>query len=353
MGRHDLDFSDSFGSDHYILLNVARSGFGLLIDAWQLPKNKKIALPAFCCCVMAAPFLSRGYEICWIDTDENGLFSNKDLNTKIDQVSLVLVPHIFGQEADLESIYVLAQKNGVKVVEDGAHGWSEGFDFCDAKLLSFGREKFVSCGSGGALIMKSKERSVKNIKKSSVFWTLQYLFYPVIWSLALACWGFGGRGMSYVAGKLKLLPRAVTSAEKRGQEDVKLAKLARGLQTVLKYQLDHLDSLESHRHKMADAWEDVLGKLFPENEIIRPLSSFRVILKTNQALALRSRAKAIGFDLREWDGVPIAPKGVSLEAFGYQPGSCPNAEHFAQHYVTFPTNRRVARKDIERFKKLY
>jgi len=354
-GFQDLDFSGAFESENYVLCNTARSGLGLLIDVWDLPKHKKIALPAFCCCVMATPFLSRGYEIAWIDVDDHGLLDPEDLNKKIDQVSCVLVPHIFGQPADLESIYKISKKHDVKVIEDGAHGWFGGFDHCDAKLLSFGREKYVSCGSGGAVIIHNEEDIIHNkkLKKSGFVWTFRYLLYPAIWSTALKFWSVGGKGISWLAGKLRLLPRAVTRAEKAGQEDVKPAKLARGLQALLKYQLEHLDRLESHRHKIADAWEEVLARLFPDAEIIRPLSSFRVILKTDQAQKIRARAKQIGFDLREWDGMPIAPKGVNLQAFGYQEGSCPKAEHFAQNYVTFPTNRRTSLQDILRFGKIY
>mgnify|MGYP003930851145 CR=1 FL=1 len=159
--------------------------------------------------------------------------------------------------------------------------------------------------------------------------------------------------MSYLAGKLKLLPRAVSQAEKSGHEDVKLSRLARSLQVILHHQFERLDRLESHRHKIADAWEEVLVRLFPKSEIIRPLNSFRVILKTHKADQIRVRAKEINFDLREWDGVPIAPRGVDLKAFGYRLGDCPKAESFAKNYVTFPTNRRTTLQDVANFEKLF
>ena len=52
--------------------------------------------------------------------------------------------------------------------------------------------------------------------------------------------------------------------------------------------------------------------------------------------------KSQGILLREWDGIPISPKSVNLKNFKYSLQKCPKAEHFAETYLTFPTNKKIS-----------
>ena len=371
----DIDFSPYFQNSNYLLTNTARTALSKVIEVINPSKDKKIGIPSFICGVVATPFLTKGYEICWIDTDENGLISLEDFKQKVDQVSVVIVPHIFGQQAPLEEIYHVAKAKGVFVIEDGAHYYqTSNFRFqasknrtfplmyCNAKILSFGREKVYSCVSGGALLWKKdsvfKERFKTvpyKLGKASFGWTIRHVLQPLILSVSLPIWNTFkiGKAITALARKTNLLPLAVTAQEKQGVEDFPQTTLPFPLQKILQRQFQHTEKTLAHRKQIALKWQDVLQKLFPKDEVIIPENYFRVILKTHKQQEILARAEKIGFNLREWDGIPISPSGIDLKRFGYQIGSCPNAEQFAQNYVTFPTNIRVQEKDVERFLKSF
>gem|GEM_PF-5161704 len=87
-------FEDTFQTQNIVFTNTARSALGLICDVVRPDITKKIGIPAFVCAVVATPFLARGYEIEWIETDQNGLIDVKDFEAKatnIGHLFLVLV----------------------------------------------------------------------------------------------------------------------------------------------------------------------------------------------------------------------------------------------------------------------
>ncbi len=360
-------FDSFFQTQNYVLTNTARTALGLICDTVKPDPSKRIALPAFICAVVATPFISRGYEIEWIDTDENGLIDINDFAAKAAQVSLVVVPHVFGQAAPLPEIKTIAQQHDIFVVEDGAHLIRQTRPrfktIADAQILSFGREKVISCVSGGALLWPEKSpyaaafsQLQKTLKHPGLFWTIKHALQPLIFSLSLPWWQRGGKIVPWLALKLKVLPLAVTSNEKKGHESVKLKRLALAQKRMLARQIQLFDQRTIHAQAMALSWKETLKKLFPDAKIIIPNLAFRVILvgpgpHTKEDLCFKLESQKSAYHLRDWDGVPISPKGISYKAYGYRPGQCPKAEYYARTYLTFPTNQRVSKADIKAFAK--
>lgn len=365
--KKQLSFEHIFGTKNYTLLNSARSGLGLIIDIVQPDKTKKIGLPAFLCGVVATPFLQRQYQIEWIDTDTNGLLDPKDFEKKASQLSLLVVPHIFGQNTDMQSIQSIAKQYNIFVVKDGAHHLDTDLSDCDALILSFGREKVMSCVSGGALLWSGSneyfheyQKQTHNLPLPSVHWTLKHLFHPLWFSVSLPFWNIWniplGKLFIHIVRKLKLLPLAVSSVEKQGYEDLPIQTLPYSQQKLLLKQWQQYEDQQRHQAVIAKHWEESLQQLFPENKIIVPDSHFRVIMlckDQSERQSILTKTQQHNIRLQDWDGVPISPHGVDLHAFQYERGQCPNAETYAQHQLTFPTNKRTHLKDIERFSKLF
>ncbi len=323
-----------------------------------LKEEKKIGIPAFSCAVMATPFLTAGREICWIDTDKHGNIDFKDFERKSDQLGMVIVPNIFGQTACLEEIFAVAKEKRIFVIADGAHCFDTDTKNCHAKILSFGREKDVSCISGGALLWPDTSPfSVQfdgiELPQPNKMWTVKHLLQPLIFSLTLPWWNVGGRYIAALCNKSKLLPRAVTGSEKNGKEDFPRTAMPPQIQHVLLRSLRNRTDDLNRRSLLAHVWSQELEKIFPKAIITLPDNNFRVILTGVDREAILAKAKTIGFHLNEWDGEPIAPKGVKLENFGYRQGMCAQAELFAMHYVTFPTNKRTTEKDVKRFARVF
>ncbi len=354
----DITFEQFFCTKNYLLANSGRTCLGIIADVVNPDKRKKIGLPAFICAVVATPFLERGYEIEWIDTDENGVIDANDFKAKAEKISLLVVPHIFGQSAPLKSVMEIAKDKDIFVVEDGAHLIRQ-LDplytpLADAQILSFGREKVISCVSGGALLwgdaspFASKFTEVVLVKPSLI-WTLKHMTQPIIYSLSLFWWNLGGKIIPFIFRKLNWIPLAVTSQEKNGHENFPQTRMSLWQKKLLARQLTLFEKKNIHTQALALKWEEALKTLFPKTKIIRPINAFRVIMKGLDPKTKEKIMNLSGFHLRDWDGVPISPDGVNLKNFGYRLGQCPKAEHFAKNYITFPTNIRTQKSDINRF----
>lgn len=344
-------------STNYKLLNSARSGLSLLAQHLDLPKDKRIGIPAFSCVVMAAPFCTAGYEIEWIDTDEHGLIDVDDFEAKAAGISLVILPHIWGQEAPVKAVVSVAKQYGIVTVEDCAHLWSTEALEADFRIYSFGREKVLSCVSGGALCQREVrpdfDLQALTLAKSSWGWTLRHALQPCIFSLSLGWWFAGGKYVAGMASKLRLLPRAVSAQEKQGQEDMPIASMPVFLRKLLAFQIQNVGKQALHAEKMSKKWAQVLSTKFPQSEVFIPKNNFRVILKTKQKSKILQKAAEHRFVLEEWNGVPFSPKINDKTLLGYEEGQCPKAEEFARSYITFPTNKRVTSSDIDRFDRVF
>jgi len=350
------DFIPYFETENFKLASTARTLLGLLANV--VPEGKKVGIPAVCCAVMATPFLSKGKEICWMDTDENGLLDPKEVEKYKNELGLIIVPHVFGQQAALEEIIKNSKANNIIVVEDSAHFFQQGEPKADYRLLSFGREKDVSCVAGGALTWKKNAIGSEiiqkySLKKPSRGWAFQHAIQPLVLAISLPWWSNGGRYIAGMFSKAKILPRAVSQGEKSGINDFPQTKLALTQQKILIRSLCQRSTELPHRSELANDWKRKLSQIFPDAKIVIPENFFRVILTGIERETVLKTAKRAGFDLNEWDGEPIAPRGVDLEKFGYRKGQCPHAEQFIQNYVTFPTNRRTELADIERFPELF
>jgi dTDP-4-amino-4,6-dideoxygalactose transaminase len=345
------EFEQIFSTKKFQLVSAARTALGLIAeDLKKKNVQKKIGIPAFSCAVMATPFLQKNFEIEWIDTDDRGVISVADFQKKSDALGAILIPHIFGMEAPIAEIARVARDKKIVTIEDCAHFFRSGCE-TDFKILSFGREKDVSCVSGGALVW-AKNFEEKKLPAPPQNWTTKHLLQPLVFSLTLPWWNVGGKFLTAIAGKL-FLPRAVTAAEKTGREDFFAGQMPTKIQRVLKRSFENHERDLVHRKKIAAEWKKVLTKIFPDAEIIVPSNALRVIVRGVDRKKVLKKAAAIDFHLNDWDGAPIAPAGVKLENFGYAPGKCPQAEKFAKNYVTFPTNRRTNLSDVKKFATLF
>jgi dTDP-4-amino-4,6-dideoxygalactose transaminase len=360
-------FEHSFKTKNLLFTNTARSALGLICETVNPDPDKRIALPAFICAVVATPFISRGYQIEWIETDENGVIDVQDFESKAANVSMVVVPHIFGQAAPLKQIVEISQRHDIFVVEDSAHLIRQFLPhfktLADAQILSFGREKVISCVSGGALIWKENSpydnqfNSIKaSLKKPKTSWVIRHALQPLIFSLSLFWWHQGGKVIPWLARKLNILPLAVTPSEKKGHEDIPVASLGLAQKRILARQIELFDQRSIHAQALALSWEESLEQLWSDADFIIPNFAFRLIAKNlsptqKEEIIYTLKQRKAPFHLSDWDGVPISPSGIKYSAFGYKPGQCPKAEYFARTYLTFPTNIRTEKADTKAFAK--
>ncbi|SNY43990.1 bifunctional aminotransferase class I/II-fold pyridoxal phosphate-dependent enzyme/GNAT family N-acetyltransferase [Paractinoplanes atraurantiacus] len=75
----------------------------------------------------------------------------------------------------------------------------------------------------------------------------------------------------------------------------------------------------------------------------------RVPVAVADKQGLLQAAAGLRLEVGDWFATPVHPlTGEALEAAGYRPGSCPNAEWAAKHVVSFPVRADVDPHDVER-----
>lgn len=102
------------------------------------------------------------------DYTPNGII-NKITKRKI---SAIIVTHVFGNMADMETLIPIANKYNLKLIEDSAQSLGTYYTrgsfkgkfsgtFGDCGVYSYNSNKIITCGSGGSLIVKDNKLAEK------------------------------------------------------------------------------------------------------------------------------------------------------------------------------------------------
>jgi perosamine synthetase len=103
---------------------------------------------------------------------------NMDVNQVADKISrrtkAIMVVHIYGLPVDMEPLFMLAQKNGIRIIEDAAEMIGQTYkgspcgSFGDISTFSFYSNKHVTTGEGGMIVTDDEAlahrcRSLRNL----------------------------------------------------------------------------------------------------------------------------------------------------------------------------------------------
>lgn len=132
------------------------------LRACQVGPGDEVVIPAFCCSAVVAPILAVGATPVLADI---GLELNLTL-ASVDAVvtrrtRAVVVPHLFGNPADIHEIAELGNAKDIVVIDDAAQALGATIDgqpvgsFGDMGIVSFGAEKICFGLGGGALVSQS------------------------------------------------------------------------------------------------------------------------------------------------------------------------------------------------------
>lgn len=141
------------------------SGTSALILALRriLPPGGTVAYPAYACTDLTTAAIGAGVHVRLYDVDPATL--SPDLGSVHGVikrgVDAIVVAHLYGYPADVIGVRMLADEHGIPVIEDAAqgaggtlHGALLG-SLGDVAILSFGRGKGTTGGSGGAVLVKT------------------------------------------------------------------------------------------------------------------------------------------------------------------------------------------------------
>ena len=173
------------GRRHGIAVANGTAALQLAIAALDLPAESEIILPSFTIvsCAMAVVYNSARPVL--VDSDpRTGCMDVEAIEKRISPATRAIMPvHIYGHPVAMDRVLSLAEKHGLKVVEDAAeaHGaqyktrrsanapeWKRCGSFGDASCFSFYANKLVTTGEGGMVVtdddvIAGRVRSLRNL----------------------------------------------------------------------------------------------------------------------------------------------------------------------------------------------
>lgn len=141
------------------------SGTAALVIALRafVGRGGVVAYPGYGCIDLTAAAVRAEVQVRLYDLDPATLSPDLDSVKRVIQrgVDAIVVAHFYGYAADVGGVLELASRAGISVIEDAAQaggGTLRGTRLgaiADVSILSFGRGKGVTAGSGGALLVRS------------------------------------------------------------------------------------------------------------------------------------------------------------------------------------------------------
>lgn len=152
------------GVAHVFLVSSGTAALTLTLTALtSLSEGSEVVLPAYTCFSVPAAVVHAGLDPILCDIDESSFdFDHGQLPSALTSRTLgVIAHHLFGLPSNIERTNAVCRPRSIFVIEDAAqalgvrrNGQALG-TFGDVGILSFGRGKHITCGSGGAVVTNS------------------------------------------------------------------------------------------------------------------------------------------------------------------------------------------------------
>ena len=146
-----------------ILCGSGSLALELALRTCHLDQGDEVIIPSFCCSTVVAPILAVGATPVLADVGSDlNLTAETVEAARTGRTRAVIVPHLFGNPANIEEIVELGDANNIVVIDDAAQALGATIDgrragtFGDMGVLSFGAEKVCFGLGGGVLVSRSR-----------------------------------------------------------------------------------------------------------------------------------------------------------------------------------------------------
>jgi len=157
------------GAPHALALSSATAGLHLALLAIDLkPGEEVITTPMTFAATLNTIVLAGGTPVL-IDVEPHTY--NMDVNQlerRINARTRAIMPvHFAGLPVDLDPLYAVAQKHGLRVIEDAAHAIGTEYKsrriggFGDTQVFSFHPNKNITTGEGGAITTRDEQYAAR------------------------------------------------------------------------------------------------------------------------------------------------------------------------------------------------
>lgn len=157
---------------HGIAVSNGSVALDTAVMALELQPGDEVIMPTFTIISCAAAVVRQGCIPVLVDADPRTW--NMDLNqveAKITpRTKAIMIVHIYGLPVDVEPILALAQRHGLKIIEDAAEMHGQTYkgrpcgSFGDISIFSFYPNKHITTGEGG-MVLTNSDHLVERCRK--------------------------------------------------------------------------------------------------------------------------------------------------------------------------------------------
>jgi dTDP-4-amino-4,6-dideoxygalactose transaminase len=159
--QFESDFSAYLGTRCALGVTSCTTGGFLVLKAWDIGPGDEVITSPMSFCATANIILHAGAKPVFADVDKDTGNINPDLVEKaITPRTKAIIPvHLYGQMADMKRLRSIADRHGLKILEDCAHcieGTRDSIkpgQLGDAAMFSFYATKNMASGEGGAIAL--------------------------------------------------------------------------------------------------------------------------------------------------------------------------------------------------------
>ena len=181
-----------FGIEDAILCGSGSLALEIALRACGVQQSDEVVVPTFCCSAVVSPIVAVGAVPVLADVGkELNLTAETVLPVLTRKTKAIVVPHLFGNPAEIEAIVELAREKNIRVIDDAAQAFGATIDgklagsFGDIGILSFGAEK-VCFGLGGGALLSKRGEVVRfgtrlNLLRPRLGPTLRMLVSTLLW----------------------------------------------------------------------------------------------------------------------------------------------------------------------------
>ncbi len=157
-----------FGAKRVLLTTSCTDALEMSALVLDIQPGDEVLIPSFTFVSSINAFILRGARPVFIDVRADTVNIDERLIEKkiTPRTKAIVVVHYAGVACDMQKIGAIAQRHGLAVVEDNAHGLFAKYQgqrlgtFGRMSTLSFHETKNITCGEGGALVIND-ERDIE------------------------------------------------------------------------------------------------------------------------------------------------------------------------------------------------
>lgn len=162
--KFEADIAKAVGAKYAVAVSSATAGLHLSALAIKLPRDSKVITSPISFVASSNSLLYAGYKPVFLDIDQKTLNLDIDLiESHLEQdseIRAILAVHFAGLPCDMKRISEIAEKRGLRIIEDAAHAlgaeYTDGTKvgsctYSDITVLSFHPVKSITTGEGGMI----------------------------------------------------------------------------------------------------------------------------------------------------------------------------------------------------------